>query len=99
MIDKKLLPINDILVHVLMYLMSDVEDTNVIGRHNLETLRYVQDSAKKALDLGGMLTKKGKDYIYAMDNDFIRKGISPGGSADLLAVTVMMYLLESGKRI
>jgi len=99
MIDKKLLPINDILVHVLMYLMSDVEDTNVIGRHNLKTLRYVQDCAKKALALGGMLTKKGKDYIYLMDNDFIQKGISPGGSADLLAVTVMMYLLESGRRI
>lgn len=99
MIDKKLLPINDILVHVLMYLMSDVEDTNVVGRHDLSTLRYVQGCAQKALTLGGMLTKKGKDYIYLMDNDFIQKGISPGGSADLLAVTVMMYLLESGGRV
>jgi triphosphoribosyl-dephospho-CoA synthase len=99
MIDKKLLPINDILVHVLMYLMSDVEDSNVVGRHDLSTLRYVQGCAQKALTLGGMLTKKGKDYIYLMDNDFIQKGISPGGSADLLAVTVMMYLLESGGRV
>lgn len=86
--------INDSLVHTLMHIMTASVDTNVIGRHDIESLEYVKRSAKQALEMGGVFTEEGKRYIYKMDKDFIEKNISPGGSADLLAVTVMFYMLE-----
>ena len=61
-------------------------------------LYYVIDEAKRALALGGYLEKKGRDYIRNMDLDFINKNISPGGSADLLGLTVMFYLVEEGSK-
>lgn len=85
--------INDILVQVLLHLMTVTEDTNVVARHDLKTLEYVKKSAKEALQLGGILTPEGKAFIEKMDEDFISKNISPGGSADLLAVTHMFYLM------
>ncbi|HZK71756.1 MAG TPA: triphosphoribosyl-dephospho-CoA synthase [Clostridia bacterium] len=42
-----------------------------------------------------MLTPEGKEMVYKMDRDFIIKNISPGGAADLLAVTVMFDLLST----
>lgn len=87
--------LNDILVQVLLHLMTEVEDSNVLGRHGFKTLDYVRDCARKALDIGGMYTEKGREYVKKMDRDFIEKNISPGGSADLLAVTLMFIFLEN----
>lgn len=89
--------INDTLVQVLFHLMSETDDSNVLGRHDMKTLNYIKKRADIALGLGGIFTKEGRRYIEEMDEDFIEKNISPGGSADLLAVTIMLYLLESKK--
>ncbi|WP_070000924.1 triphosphoribosyl-dephospho-CoA synthase CitG [Cellulosilyticum sp. I15G10I2] len=86
--------INDILVNVLLHLMSITEDTNILSRHDMTTLVDVQKRAKEALELGGIFTGDGKAYVEHMDRDFIRRNISPGGAADLLAVTIMFYLLQ-----
>ncbi len=89
--------INNILVQTLLYLMKETEDSNILGRHDIDILNYVKNEANKAMLLGGIFTKEGKKYIEKMDKDFIQKNISPGGSADLLAVTIMLYLLENPK--
>jgi len=99
MLNEASISLNDALVHVLLHLMLVVEDSNVIGRHGLEALDYVRECAQRALAAGGMMTTVGKEYIYQMDRDFINKDISPGGAADLLAVTIMMYLMENGRRV
>jgi triphosphoribosyl-dephospho-CoA synthase len=91
--------INDILIQVLIHLMARTEDSNVLGRHGMEALTYVQRESQKALSLGGYLTEEGRAYIGAMDKAFIAKNISPGGSADLLAVSMMIYMLKNGDRI
>ncbi|HZJ98866.1 MAG TPA: triphosphoribosyl-dephospho-CoA synthase CitG [Tissierellaceae bacterium] len=91
--------INDILLQALLNLMAYTEDSNVLGRHNMEILDYVQKESKKILDLGGYLTENGKKHTEAMDLTFIEKNISPGGSADLLAVSLMMYILKNGDKI
>ncbi len=87
---------NDILVQTLLILMAETEDSNVLGRHDIDTLYYVQERSKKALDLGGILTEEGLNYIREMDRDFIDRNISSGGAADLLSVTLMFYLIEEG---
>lgn len=91
--NMKTLHFNDILVQTLLHLMAVNEDTNIVARNDFETLEWVRKYAHQILISGGMLTNKGMKMVYEMDREFIRRNISPGGSADLLAVTVMFDLL------
>lgn len=91
--------INDILIQVLLNLMAYTEDSNVLGRHNMEVLKEVQAQSREALRLGGYFTGEGRAHIEAMDREFIDRNISPGGSADLLAVSLMIYILKNGDKI
>jgi triphosphoribosyl-dephospho-CoA synthase len=81
-------------VQTLLILIATVDDTNVIYRSNPETLAYVKQSAYKALELGGAFTEEGLTYVRNLDKAFTAKNISPGGCADLLAVTIMMHSLR-----
>lgn len=87
--------VNDALVQTLLYLISDTCDTNILSRHDLETVQYCQKYAKEVLSMGGVNTAEGKKAIEKMDQEFIEKYISPGGCADLLAVTHFVYCLEN----
>jgi triphosphoribosyl-dephospho-CoA synthase len=65
----------------------------------MEMLEYAQEKARAALNLGGYLTPEGKEFVWEMDRDFIEKNISPGGAADLTAVTLFLYFLENGDNL
>lgn len=88
------LNLNDSLVHALIGLMTVTQDTTIISRHNICVLEEVQKRARYALDLGGMITAQGRAEINAMDKSFISRGISPGGSADLLAATYFLHAIS-----
>lgn len=85
---------NDVLVNALLSLMTVTEDSNVMKRNGYETLENIQKKASHALDCGGMFTECGKSLITSMDLEFQERSISPGGSADLLAVSVLLALVE-----
>lgn len=87
--------INTILVHTLLYLIAHTEDSNILGRHNMQKLNYAQKEAKEAIKLGGYLSLAGREKVKEMDESFIRQNISPGGAADLLAVTLMFHQLDN----
>lgn len=93
LMNQKTYPINDILVQTLLYLIAVNDDTNLAARGGLGALCYAKDYASSVLASGGALTPAGMEQVHRMDRDFIERNISPGGSADLLAVTVMLYLL------
>lgn len=86
--------INDALVHALISLMTVVEDSNVIWRTDYDTLLEVQRIAENILSLGSVFTEKGRMAIAETERYFLQRRISPGGSADLLSVTITLYLLE-----
>ena len=86
--------INDALVHTLISLMTVVEDSNVIWRTDYDTLLEVQRIANSILSLGSVFTEKGRMAIAETERCFLQRRISPGGSADLLSVTITLYLLE-----
>ena len=86
--------INDALVHALIALMTVVEDSNIIWRTDYDTLLEVQRIAKNILSLGSVFTEKGRMAIAETERYFLQRRISPGGSADLLSVTITLYLLE-----
>ena len=86
--------VNDALCDTLLHLVAVDMDTNILGRHGMEALRYAQAAAKSVLRLGGMRTPAGRHALEALDEDFIARWISPGGSADLIAVTHFLYEVE-----
>lgn len=81
---------NDAMIDTLLELCLCVEDTTVLNRAGLGGLKYVREQASEALALGGMLSERGRNYIRDLDADFSTRGLSPGGCADLLAVTVFL---------
>ena len=89
----KKLSLNDAIVHSLIALMTKTEDTTIIARHGLETLSIIQALARNILDRGGMLTKRGRRAVDKLDRLFIKRNISPGGSADLVAMVIFFYLV------
>jgi triphosphoribosyl-dephospho-CoA synthase len=83
--------VNDALVQTLLILISCTVDTNIVSRHNPETAEYAKTYARMALDNGGIFSPQGREAIQCMDKNFIQRRISPGGSADLLAVCYFLY--------
>lgn len=86
--------VNDCLVGALVSLFAVVEDTTVLARHGTDGLRYVQSQAHEALRLGSIRTSAGRNKIVEMDTCLAARRLNPGGSADLLAVSVFFYLLD-----
>ena len=74
--------------------MAHNMDTNILGRRDLAALREVQREAARILTLGGMGTAAGRAAAAALDAQLIDAWISPGGSADLVAVTYFLYEIE-----
>lgn len=85
---------NEAHINTLLSLMSQVDDTNVLIRAGFTQLAYEKTQAQRILDLGGASTAEGMDALVQANKDFILRNISPGGCADLLAVTIFLWHLE-----
>lgn len=84
--------LNDAAILALLSMISAVDDTNMIHRGGYQA---AQDSKKEARRLLLNLTKENyKKSLEALDADYIQKNLSPGGCADLLAVSLMLCFLE-----
>ncbi|MRS89620.1 triphosphoribosyl-dephospho-CoA synthase CitG [Enterobacteriaceae bacterium RIT714] len=70
---------------LLLRLMAVNQDSNLVSRGGMDGLRYVQGYAKDLL-------ANGWDWqaLAAMDNALIARNLSPGGSADLLSVGIVL---------
>ncbi|MFR5602248.1 MAG: triphosphoribosyl-dephospho-CoA synthase CitG [Lachnospiraceae bacterium] len=88
---------NTVYLLTLLKLMAQVDDTNVLIRTSPEMLTYVKQEAKRLLDLDIQDEIRLTQEVSLMNLDFIEKNISPGGCADLLAVTIFLWLLEQQK--
>ena len=75
----------------LLMIMTVAEDSNVVKRGGLHSLEYMHRQAEKALELGGATDVRGMEFIKNMDQNFVERGISPGGCADLLALCIFIH--------
>lgn len=82
-------------LNTLLSLMAEVDDTNVLIRTGPEMLLYEKEAAKRILGLGGAFTRQGLAELSLLNEEFIRLHLSPGGCADLLAVTILLHDLEN----
>lgn len=89
------IPENDCHLQALLQLMAHVRDTNVLARGGEEGLAYVQAAARELLAAGGAVTPAGRARLAALDEEFIRRNLSPGGCADLLAIAIFLHRLPT----
>lgn len=85
---------NLICVHILLEIISELTDTNVLSRTSREELWWLQKEAKEILEKGGAFRKNALEEVRKLNNKCIRKNISPGGAADLLAATIFLFRME-----
>ncbi|ABD86618.1 triphosphoribosyl-dephospho-CoA synthase MdcB [Rhodopseudomonas palustris] len=88
--------LNRALVHTLIHLIAETEDTTVLWRGGPDALAFARDRARRIRDLGGALTDDGIARIHAFGDACVARRISAGGAADLLAVTIAVHLIERG---
>ena len=82
---------NDAGVYTLLVLISKVTDTNIIARCGLSAHQSVQQSVQELI----REFPPNLDMVKEYDLHFIEQNISPGGCADLLVITYMLYFLET----
>jgi len=77
------------LTRMLILLMRSCDDSTVIHRVGVGGLAWLKQSAGKVVENGFK-----KEAIEALSEACIRRGISPGGSADLLTAAIFLSLVH-----
>lgn len=86
------LSLNDAGCAALLALMVSSTDTNLIARSDVAASRKTTGAIKKLLDTSPY---PDRQTLLQLDRQFIRQNLSPGGSADLLAICYFLYFLEN----
>lgn len=79
----------------LICIMANCKDSTLLHRHPISILEEVKNKSLSILALleEGNLSDV-EEAIFKLDKEFSEKRISPGGSADLLAITVFLDGIE-----
>lgn len=76
----------------LLALIAAAKDSNLIRRAGKEQAEYRR---KQAAEIGCPETEQElTEQLRRLDREYIAAGISPGGCADLLAMTLLLYFLS-----
>lgn len=81
-------------INVLLRIMMELNDTNVWSRGSRDDVKWIQEQAEKIWKPGGAFFETGMKKIEKLNRECIRRNLSPGGAADLLAATLFLYQLE-----
>lgn len=84
---------NDAGVRTLISLISVLDDTNMYHRGGEDGVNFAKEYAENLLSQEFCI-----DGAIKMDDAFIERRLSPGGAADLLAITYFLYELEKLKK-
>lgn len=83
--------INEAGCAALLAMLADTVDTNMIHRGGYEQAKAASEQAKRLLEREPF---PGAEALEEMNRDFVEKNLSPGGTADLLAMTLMLHFLK-----
>ena len=86
-------PLPDAGLGALLALMAQVYDSNIIRRAGMEGQQWVMAQTGQLLQNGWTHEK-----LRELDRQLIERHISPGGSADLLAVTYFLHFWGKGEK-
>jgi triphosphoribosyl-dephospho-CoA synthase len=82
-------------VHACFALIAAVDDTNLLYRGGCAGARYAADAAIAFLSEGGIGASRWRDRAARVHGEFVDRNLSPGGCADLLAMTLFVDALEA----
>ncbi|NVO15303.1 MAG: triphosphoribosyl-dephospho-CoA synthase CitG [Rhodoplanes sp.] len=81
------------LAAAFLHLLEHNADTNLAARGGLAGLTWARAEAGRLARAGGIDAPDYRDRMRALDDAFIARNLSPGGSADLLAVAWTLHRL------
>ncbi len=86
--------INDLVINILLNSMSILDDTVILHKNSIETLNYIKYNSLEIIGLGGFSTEVGKKNVNIFTKECIRRNISPGGSADIVSVVLILLKIR-----
>ena len=86
--------INTKLVLTLLKIMSVCDDTTILHRKGIKSLHDVKKFASTALEMANTELPNLMDFLNQEEKNFIKQRISPGGAADLLAITTFFAFVS-----
>jgi triphosphoribosyl-dephospho-CoA synthase len=81
-------------VQACFALIAVLEDTNLLHRAGAEGLRFAQRSTQAFIDNGGVGQANWRSTAEAVHRAFVARGLSPGGAADLLAMSIFVMDMD-----
>lgn len=75
----------------MLTLLAHGTDTNMVSRGGIDVQR---EKSAQLLKLLETYPYPNADMLTALDQDYIRQNLSPGGSADLLALCYLLHFLK-----
>lgn len=90
--EKKGYSLNQCGLLSLLYYISSVEDSNLMIRGGFLRAKKIQEQLCAFLERTSF--KEWLEVLKPLDSYFVSQNISPGGSADMLALTYFLYFLK-----
>nr|WP_321502181.1 triphosphoribosyl-dephospho-CoA synthase [uncultured Dethiosulfovibrio sp.] len=78
----------------LLSVIALEQDTNVLHRGGVTEMASLARFAKEAISAGGTGSPQGREVVSKMESYCLERWISPGGSADMLALAIYLLLVE-----
>jgi triphosphoribosyl-dephospho-CoA synthase len=82
-------------VQAIFALIAAVTDTNILHRGGVEGLAFAQQRAESFLQRGGVGAPDWRAAGARIHAEFVARRLSPGGSADLLAMSLFVHEVEN----
>ena len=81
-------------VHACLALIAATDDTNLLHRGGRDGLEFAQASARAFLERGSIAQANWRSAAAMIHTAFVARRLSPGGAADLLAMSLFVDRLD-----
>ena len=95
---RRAVPENYARLDALMAIMASLDDTCLLHRRGTRALEAAKAGARAVLAAGGTAAPQGLARLHLLHAELMALWASPGGSADLLGVTLFLDRLEASSR-
>ena len=83
--------------NIKLKIITATQDSNLAYRGGAEGADFAQKEAQRLTEDGP--ASMDMDQVRNLDEEFIKRNLSPGGSADLLAFSAMLYFLRKEAKL